>query len=248
MSRQCFVLVHGAWHGAWAWQSVAKRLRDFGHQVVAVDLPGYGSNKGSDAVVSLDSYIEHVGEVIQQQKQAVILVGHGMAGAVISGVAERFPQRICHLIYVAAFLLPSGDSILSRLQIDQNQTALAELRYSEDQRYIFLEQESARRNLYNRCDETSAEAAVRGISPQASFPLMAALKLSEQNFGSIPRSYVRCMHDRMLHPATQAEFIADLPCRRVIDLEADHAPFFSASDGLSRALMEVASQEVHRAA
>jgi pimeloyl-ACP methyl ester carboxylesterase len=248
MSRHCFVLVHGAWHGAWAWQRVAKRLRDYGQQVLAVDLPGYGTNKDDHRPVTLDRYIEHVIEVISQQKRPVILIGHDLGGMVISGVAERVPQRVHHLIYVAAYLLPSGDSVLSRMQVDQNQNAMSSLRYTDDQREVTLQREHARRYLYNRCDEQDVETALRTLTPQATFPLMSPLKLSDQHFGAIPRSYVRCLQDHMISAATQAELVEAMPCRRVIDLDADHSPFLSASDGLARALLDVAAQEVNQAA
>ena len=248
MSRQCFVLVHGAWHGAWAWQWVAKRLRDFGQQVIAVDLPGYGSQQGVSGGHSLERYIEHVSDALGQQAQPVFLIGHDLGGMVISGVAERYPQRVQHLIYLAAYLLPSGDSVLSRMQVDRNQNALAALSYSDDQRFVSISAEQARRYLYNRCDSQDVETALRAIRPQASFPLMSANKLSEQNFGSVPRSYIRCMQDHMISPATQAEFVAELSCQRVVDLDADHAPFLSASDVLARKLLDLAAQAMTQAA
>ena len=45
-----FVLVHGAWHGAWCWAGVIAALEREGHRAYAVDLPGRpGNDRGETA-------------------------------------------------------------------------------------------------------------------------------------------------------------------------------------------------------
>jgi pimeloyl-ACP methyl ester carboxylesterase len=55
-----YVLVHGAWHGAWCWYKVASRLRRAGHTVIAPDLAGLGKDKTPIAEVSLERWTEDI--------------------------------------------------------------------------------------------------------------------------------------------------------------------------------------------
>ena len=248
MSRHSFVLVHGAWLGAWAWLPIVQRLQDLGYSATAVELPGRGSHPAAIRSITLELHIEHVLKVLNRHKRPVILVGHGMAGMVISGVAERLPQRVAQLVYVAAFMLPSGDSILSRMQVDPHTEMLSSIRYSDDQSYTDLDTETARQCLYNSCSDKALNEGVEALVPEATRPLITPLKLSDNNFGTVPRTYVRCLRDRIVSPQTQSELIGTLPCRKVFDVEADHTPFLSAPDALLRSLLEVAAQADTRAA
>jgi len=75
-----FVLVHGAWHGAWCWEKVIAHLHHLGHQAVAVDLPG------SDPTASFDDYARVVLAAAEGLDDP-ILVGHSMGGQTIPIVA-----------------------------------------------------------------------------------------------------------------------------------------------------------------
>src|SRR5476649_2053086 len=75
------VLVHGAWADATAWQAVIPVLKAQGHEVIAVNLPGHGSDATSFANISLQSYVDAVKNAIGDRKN-VVLVGHSMAGLV----------------------------------------------------------------------------------------------------------------------------------------------------------------------
>ena len=89
-----YVLVHGAWGGAWEFAELAELLGADGSKVVAVDLPGHGNNKAPIADVTLAAYVQKVTEVIGGLDAKVILVGHSLAGSIISQVAENIPQQI----------------------------------------------------------------------------------------------------------------------------------------------------------
>ena len=100
-----FVLIHGAWHGGWAWNNVAALLRTEGHTGHTPDLPGHGSDQTAVGEVTLQAYVDRVTAVIDSCPEPVVLAGHSMGGVVISQTAEQRPQRICALVYVCAFLL-----------------------------------------------------------------------------------------------------------------------------------------------
>lgn len=107
--RKAFVLVHGAWHGAWSWRFVAPLLRQNDqNKVIAIDLPGSGNDFTPAITVHLGSYGDKVCQVLAQIDPIyeVNLVAHSMGGMAISDAAEKCSGLIDKLIYVAAFLPP----------------------------------------------------------------------------------------------------------------------------------------------
>src|SRR5580698_3561479 len=107
-----FILVHGAWHGAWCWEQVEYHLGDLGAASVAVDLPGRPGDPHPVAELTLDSYVDHVVAAIEASPDPVVLVGHSLGGLVISQTAERVPEKISSLIYLCAMLLKDGESTM----------------------------------------------------------------------------------------------------------------------------------------
>ncbi|HNH94754.1 MAG TPA: alpha/beta fold hydrolase, partial [Microthrixaceae bacterium] len=103
-----FVLIHGAWQGAWCWSRLQVSLRGLGALSIAVDLPGHGEDRTPIAGLTLSDYADRVIEVLDDIDEPVTLVGHSLGGATISTVAERRPERIAGLVYLCALLQPSG--------------------------------------------------------------------------------------------------------------------------------------------
>src|SRR5258708_26771291 len=101
-----YLLIHGAWHGAWCWRNVIPQLTWTGHTVIAPDLPGHGDDLTPLACVTLESYVQAVTNLLDALplEEQVILVGHSFGGIVISQVAEERPERIQCLVYLSALL------------------------------------------------------------------------------------------------------------------------------------------------
>lgn len=59
-----FLLIHGAWHGAWCWREVAARLEVRGHTATAIDLPGHGEDRSPPESVTLQNYVTCVVEAL----------------------------------------------------------------------------------------------------------------------------------------------------------------------------------------
>ena len=130
-----YVLVHGAWEGAWSWEKVVPLLEEKGHEVVTVELPGSSSNRKPVDKVTQYAYVTAVAEVLANIDGKVVLVGHSLGGTIISQVAERFPERIERLVYVTAFLLKSGENALETMQSDPAGQLLPKLVFAEDESY-----------------------------------------------------------------------------------------------------------------
>lgn len=107
-----FVLVHGAWHGAWCWRKLLPGLWRAGHRAFAVDLTGLGARRHLFRP-SLE-LADHVTDVVQtldnEELQHAVLVGHSYAGLVVTGAADQRPQRVSALVYLDAVVPEPGES------------------------------------------------------------------------------------------------------------------------------------------
>ena len=105
-----YVLVGGAWLGGWCWQPVAHRLRDNGHDVYPATLTGLGERVHlASAEVDLETHITDVVNLIEYEGlRDVVLLGHSYGGLVVTGAADRIPERISQLVYLDTGPLPDG--------------------------------------------------------------------------------------------------------------------------------------------
>src|SRR5215510_11705751 len=96
-----FVLAHGSWHGGWCWKRIADQLRSKGHFVFAPSYTGMGERKHLlNRDITIETFVEDLVQVIDSEElNNVVLVGHSFAGIPITGVADRVPDRIAHLLY-----------------------------------------------------------------------------------------------------------------------------------------------------
>jgi pimeloyl-ACP methyl ester carboxylesterase len=109
-----YVLVHGGGHGGWCYQRVARLLAAEGHAVYTPTLTGLGERAHllSDAV-DLGMHIDDIVAVLDYEDlRDVVLVGHSYGGMVITGVADRVPERIGDLVYLDAATPKNGESLV----------------------------------------------------------------------------------------------------------------------------------------
>jgi pimeloyl-ACP methyl ester carboxylesterase len=231
-----FVLIHGGWHGAWCWEHVAPLLRAAGHAVIAPDLPSMGSDRTDAATVSLASWTRFVVDLVAQQPERVLLVGHSRAGAIISQVAEAVPERILRLVYLSAYLLPSGRSVAAEARDDPDSLIPANMIPGASGVTCAIRPEVVGEAFYGSCSAAERAAAVARLSPEPLKPLATAVKVSAARFGTVPRAFIGCSADRTISPAAQRTMLAALPCDPVFALDCDHSPFLSRPAELARLL------------
>jgi pimeloyl-ACP methyl ester carboxylesterase len=108
-----YVLVHGGAHGGWCYGRMAPLLRAAGHEVFAPTLTGVGERAHLlSPDIDLDTHIQDVVQVLRYEDlRDVILVGHSYGGMVITGVADRAPDRVGHLVYLDAATPVNGESL-----------------------------------------------------------------------------------------------------------------------------------------
>jgi pimeloyl-ACP methyl ester carboxylesterase len=108
-----FVLVHGAWHGSWCWKRVRTELQAEGHAVFTPTLTGVGERSHLiSPQITLDTHVADIVNLLRWEELTdVVLCGHSYAGCVITGVADRVPERLRALVYLDAFILENGQSL-----------------------------------------------------------------------------------------------------------------------------------------
>ena len=236
-----YLLIHGAWGAAWEFNNVAELLSSEGHNVIALDLPGHGENMANIADVTMEAYVQTVVNVIDNLDEKVILVGHSLAGAVISQVAEIMPEKIEKLIYVAAMLLKNGDSPLAVMQNDPDGELLPNTIFSEDGSYATVSEETVRNILLN---DVSDEAYLDSIVPkflfkQATEPFTAQAQLSEEMFGSVTKYYIKASIDKVISPSAQNKMLTNWKVENVYNLESGHFPLTSMPEKLAETIKNV---------
>jgi pimeloyl-ACP methyl ester carboxylesterase len=227
-----YVLIHGAWHGSWCWDKVVPLLEKEGHNVITPDLPGHGNDKSPIPEISLQAYANRVCEVVDAQSEAVILVGHSMGGIVITQAAEYRPEKIKKLVFLAAFLLKSGEFLLQYAEPDTDSLVLPNLIMAGDESYSTWKEDALKEALYGDCSEDDVTRAKSLLVPQASAPLETPVNTTPHNFGRLPRVYITCNRDRAISPSIQEKMYNNLPCENVINMDTSHSPFLSAPEEL----------------
>jgi len=222
-----FVLVHGAWHGAWCWYKVVPRLRQAGHEVIAPDLPSLGRDRTPVAEISLDGWADSICKVVEAAVEPVILVGHSRGGIVISAVAERVPKRIAMLVYLTAFLLRDGETLLEVAQTADSSLVVPNIVVADDHASMTVPGDTAQEAFYGECSPEDVVLASMLLAPEAIAPNSTPLRVTDSRFGSVPRVYIECLRDKAIPVALQRRMAHDSPCEIVASLDSDHSPFLS---------------------
>ncbi len=230
------ILVHGAWGQAAGWGIVPAMLSAAGHDVEAVDLPGHGADPTPPGEVTLSHYAEALAARLRPGPPAA-LVGHSMGGMAISAAAERAPEKVSHLIYVAAFLPRDGESLLS-LKRQEPETIGPAVRPGAQKGTTMLDPEIARDILFQDLAPARQAAALALLGPQANAAQTEPVRLSDGRFGRILRDYILCRADRTVTPELQRMMSEQSRCRRVLELDSGHFPQLSVPDQLVAQILD----------
>ena len=240
--KEAFVLVHAGWLGGWSWETVARLLREAGHEVLAPDLPGHGENMKSPRDITLDTYVETVTQTIDQTTGSVTLVGHSFGGVTVSQAAEHRADRIARLIYVSAFLLPNGVSIQQACQNVQESDVLNNLVLSEDKTTVTIKEDALHHAVAHDVPLEGFRAALPNMVAEPTGPLGSPLAISPERWGSIPRYYVECTEDRAVPIAVQHSMHQTLGVEKVYALKSSHSPMFSCPEQLANIFLDIGKE------
>ena len=233
-----YVLVHSAWLGAWQWQQVAQTLETAGHTVITPDLAGHGSDKTPASDITMETYVNQLLAILDNQQEKVVLVGHSFNGITVSRVAELRPKKIDRLVYLTAFLLPNGASFYDAVQGVPDSKAVENFFLSEDQTQAFVKEEELQNAFAHDIPAEAFNQAKAYIVPEPAAPLGYKLEVTDAVFGKIPKYYIECTEDRAIPIASQRGMYEG-KVKKVFTLNSSHTPNFSQPDKLAFILLDV---------
>lgn len=238
-----FVLIHGAWHGGWCFDTLRPLLAERAHSMSAPDLPGMGGSDAELGAVTLEGWADYVAGICEQTRGQVILAGHSRGGIVISEVAERIPERIDALVYICAMMLPPAMSReMLKGYVEPNHEFQAIIQPHASGVATVVDQARAPDIFAQLSPRDVAEAAAARLVAEPSAPRLTALTLTDERYGTVPRHYIECLSDRAI-PIGDQRFMQSLqPCASVTSLDADHSPFLSAPQALADALHAISQK------
>lgn len=219
-----YVLVHGAWADESAWGFVRNELAKHAN-VDVVNLPAHGIDLTDGKKVGLPDYVKTVEEAINRHPGKVTLVGHSMAGMVISEVAEQLPNKIDKLVYVAAFLPKNGESLNSIVsKVTQGKTPEF-FQFTPDYSLVSIAKEAIPTVVCADCPDYMKDILVKyhRAEPVKGFNDKAMLT---QKFAGVPKYYISTTKDNAVPYALQQMMIKDNgTVKKVYELPTSHLPF-----------------------
>ncbi len=235
--RRPYVLVPGAWHGGWCWHQVAKRLSAAGHRVYAPTLTGLGERAHLlTPQTDLETHIIDIVSVIAAEElEDVVLVGHSYAGLVITGVADRIPESLAHVVYLDAILVKPGESSLS-VQSGEFADRIKKLQAAGS---LVLPPPRAAALGIPESDPQSAWVE-RRMTPHPLATLTQPLILNRGGADSLPRVYIDCVKPSIFGPVNPfAQKARAQTGWTVATMETGHDAMITAPDALTRLLLQV---------
>jgi pimeloyl-ACP methyl ester carboxylesterase len=219
-----YVLVHGAWADESSWGFVRNDLAKNAN-VVVVNLPAHGADNTYGVGVGLNDYVKTVSEAINKVKGKVILVGHSMAGMVISQVAENMPNKIDKLVYVSAFLPKNGESLNAIVnKVTQGKTPDF-FEFNKDYSLVSINKNALPNVVCADCPDNMKEVLVKyhRAEPLKGFNDKAVLT---SKFASVPKFYISTKSDNAVPYALQQMMIKENGgIKKVFEMNTSHLPF-----------------------
>ncbi|MFN0088823.1 MAG: alpha/beta fold hydrolase [Acidimicrobiales bacterium] len=225
-----FVLVHPAWMGGWCWRKVAPLLRQEGHEVHCPTLTGFGERAHlARPEVGLDTHVEDICRLLEcEDLRRVLLVGNSSGGAVITGVADRAPDRLARVVYLDAFVPEDGQCIFDLVAPDRRSAMETMIETEGDgwllPRFAPPPWEAIARQAWQI---TSGEDLAWFLPRLAPTPVGHFSQPFRRNepVSSLARSYVRCTRFEHAGFDRYAEAAHRLPGWTCHELDAPHLPF-----------------------
>jgi pimeloyl-ACP methyl ester carboxylesterase len=240
----CFLLIHGAWHGAMVWRHLIPLLEARGYFVRAYDLPGAGENvkaaawnqeQTHDAATSsvdpsraadvtqaerTQAAVAWAEQMHREAGQPVIVVGHSLGGVTVTALAQLRPDLVKSVVYLCAYMVPPNVSPGAIRQHPTMNGSLVGALCDADAlsagvlRIAVQNPEPIYRNLIRRAfygdiDDTGFEnelALLHNDEPLA--VLTTPTTMTRERFGTVPRHYIRTLHDHSLMIAAQDHLIS----------------------------------------
>jgi pimeloyl-ACP methyl ester carboxylesterase len=238
-----FVLVHGAWHGAWCWASVIAQLERAGDRAYAVDLPSHGADRLDPSKATRGSYVDSVVRYIEERNlRDVVLAGHSLGGMTIAGVAQLIPQRIKRVVFVTALVIPDKMSPAEDLTPIMSPEAASHIHgLAEGSPVMTLSEERFRTTFIQDGSRDLQDFVISALVPEPTSPFLEKANSADFFRSDTPVSYVMCERDIIFDDAALWQrFVNRLQNPTVYRIDSGHEVMFTHPYACAKTLSEIA--------
>jgi pimeloyl-ACP methyl ester carboxylesterase len=222
VTQSSFALVHGAWHGGWAWDALKVELEARGHRVVAPDMPC------EDVDAGVAEYASVVLEGLGAADDAIV-VGHSLGGMTIPLVPARMH------VYLCAYVPQPGRALIDRGS-DAFGPGFADTAVRDElERSYWPDPVAAARDLQY---PPGSEALATRLRRQARKPSIEPSALKAMP--TAPSAYIVCTRDRAVPPEWQRHIARSELGGRVFELASGHSPMLTHTEELAEILDRLA--------
>ena len=251
-----YVLVGGGWLGGWCWQEVARRLREEGHDVYPVTLTGLGERVHlASPEVDLETHITDVVNLIEFEDlhDDVVLLGHSYANLVVTGVADRVPERISQVVYLDTGQLPNGTALIEVFPAEARSHIERQVEESGDGWRFPLppQEELANFGSLQGLGDAKLELLRSRAVAQPFGTFTQPLRLENPAREALPKVGILCSFSleevqAIIESGDPVFREMASPSWRFIELPTGHYPMFSRPHDLAAVLLELLSGESRR--
>jgi pimeloyl-ACP methyl ester carboxylesterase len=242
-----FVLVHPAWFGGWCWKKVLPLLCARGHAVHTPTLTGLGERVHlARPEVGLDTHVDDVVNLLTYEDlHDVVLAGTSSGGVVITGVADRVPERIGRLVYLDAFVPEDGQSMLDIIPTERR-PVMERLVATEGQgwllpRFAPAPWETFARESWRITDEGDLRWMLARLAPTPFGHFRDPVRRRNPRGETVPRTYIRCLDWPNASFDRYADAARRSPGWTWRGLAASHLPYITQPSDVADLLLEVAT-------
>jgi len=246
-----FVLIHGTWHGGWAWRDVVHHLSKKGHIAHAPTLAGHGPGAMCNRVTHQHCVESVIACIRDNDLENVVLVGHSFGGMVVQKVAEEAPDRIARMVFLDALILQDNERVFDVLP-DVFLASLA-AKNGNNPAAMSLEKtngifpippwETWRDNFIQDAPESLARSTWEQLSPEPSQVNFDNIHLKSFHSLAIPKSFIFCRHDKAMPPGYfHPRMSSRLGAFKLLEMDGSHEVMFTRPAGLAEELVEASSQ------
>ena len=239
-----FVLIHGTWHGGWAWQEVVQHLSKKGRASHAPTLAGHGPGAIRTGVTHQDCVASVVTCIRERNLKDIVLVGHSFGGTVAQKVAEEVPNRIARMVFLVALILKDNERVFDILP-DVFLASLAPKNGihpdtglgSTSDTFPTPPWETWRDNFIQDAPESLARSTWEQLSPEPSQVNLDSVNLSSFHSLGIPKSFILCRQDKTMppeyfHPGMSSR----LGTCKLLEMDGSHEVMFTRPTELAEKL------------
>jgi pimeloyl-ACP methyl ester carboxylesterase len=231
-----FVLIHGAWHGGWCWDGVIAELRTAGHSAEAPTMPGQAP-EDDRSKVRFEDYVNRIVEVLRKQSSPAVLVGHSSAGFLLQASAPKAAEKVSHLVFLNAFILPDGKSQFHLVPPEASDGMTAAAKASPDNSVPVME-DFVRNMLMAGEPREKQDALLKRLAPQPLALFTTPVSTGDFMKLKIPRSVVFCKNDASLPPGAYLGMAQGLGSFNLVEVDGGHEALFTEPAVVANGLLE----------